>query len=446
MTGVRQGVSNHSLKISTTPSKGRSVISLRILTAYLRCSPMIGLAPAAAAFLTFYAWPGRNYQPESGHVVTSFLMSGLIVINPLCAGAGAWLSYRAKTRGIQQIRALAIRAGRLDRLIEPSVAFLLVFIAINAAAVTCAIALAMTDIDAGGIEWPALQSTALACFIFIGFGGALGRLLPFPVTPPAAAVLSYIFEIFSTSSYGDWWTLYLPVLGPTPQPFYGWRNNVFSIQLVWFIGAAVLIVICSLWRDLGTRSQYVTLSVTVAVIVTSVVLISPFKGRWESDSVSPFTYDCSGSSLSICTHPAFTTTQAELHTYFDPLQHKLADTPSAFSRLEQRPRGIDGAASTGSAAFHLDSTDQRVVAGSLQEFVESLLNSESCFSESAVAGRPYQDVVAEWLLNYSTNIQFASDRASRDWFQGLSEASKAKWLAEHYEKFSDCALSGEDFR
>jgi hypothetical protein len=226
------------------------------------------------------------------------------------------------------------------------------------------------------------------------------------------------------------------------------HGGTFLVQAAWFAVLLALLAALSPVAELDEGHPACRRPLLLLVITTAVAL-QPFHGRWLAPGADSFSGTlASEQRREICVHPAFASTLMELPGLYGPIMSKLESTPAGVTRLEQRPRGIDGAASPGALPISFDNAAAGTLDASVVEFINNLLKLD-CYTAAGAKAQPWETVVADWLEGDLDGGQPLKDpfanAAAAQWFSGLTPSGRHTWFVAHYSAFTNCTLSKTDF-
>lgn len=217
----------------------------------------------------FGGWPGR-WMPFAASIRNSFL-----VLAPVVVAIGAWQAGRERRRRIREQLAATARPGWQPLVTTwaavtlGATAGLLVIIAAGAALV------APVATYAGGGWWWVLAVAVPALAAMSALGVALGRAVPFRLTAPVAAIVTYSLMVYAHDDagrlYGAEWLA--PILAR-----FGGGDTRFDWQLsfqqgLWFVGLAATVLVLG-----GARRKWVALMPAAVAAAGAVPLLggSPY--------------------------------------------------------------------------------------------------------------------------------------------------------------------------
>lgn len=305
---------------------------------------------ALGLYAAFQAIPRDGFSwPQA---VYSLGQAGL-VMGPVAAGFAAWSGSRARRRRMLSTESLAARSA-----VQPALTELAAFAVWTAAAyaVVVAVVFTATSLETHWSGPDLLRTFAgmVGILLQASLGYALGRLIPFRLTPlvVAFALYAWVGGFQSSQSFFQW-NLFLPDNLQLYDVYVHLNQNVSAVQVFWYLSLAAFAL--SVWAVLRVRSRTAALALATAVAATagSFALVNSFHGR-ENLPGAYVVQSCAGRDPVICLHPSLTRTRAAVRQAVTPIVTRLAGTPFAVSLLEQRPRGVGGEPSPGGIAFGLD--------------------------------------------------------------------------------------------
>ncbi len=220
-------------------------------------------------------WPGR-WMPFAASIRMSFLS-----LAPFAVACGAWQAGRERRRRIGEQLAAAARpswqplVATWAAVTLGATAGLLVVMGAGAALV------APVATYAGGGWWWLLAVAALAMAAMTAVGVALGRALPFRLTAPVAAIVTYTLLVYAVDDAGrlygaEWLT---PVLSYYEAPGSMLESGVSLLQALWFTGLAGTVLALAG----GRRKWFAAVPAALAAAGAVPLLGGPPYASWELD-------------------------------------------------------------------------------------------------------------------------------------------------------------------
>jgi hypothetical protein len=396
-------------------------------------------------------WPGVDiWRNASQSVVASVELLG-----PAMAGVAAWCAGRDRRRGTDYLDDLAARPAGTAVLVH--LAAIIVCSVIAYAVVLIAVfARTLPGARWGGPMWLWIFAGCLGLVVQAVAGFIIGRWLPFRFVPPLVAIACYVGQIYLINGGGA--TTFLAAINLQQQDvLFDTNQTLLAAQALWYAGLAAVIIL--LWlaasRRLRRPAGLAALAAATVAAGAGGSLVLSQHGHFIVGPTA-FTYDCGGTSPQVCLQPAFGAGIGELDTTIKPVAARLAGTPWAIHRIEQRDRGIGSTPSPGAVPLFLD--DFRA-GWALEDTVEMLgivmygpdgLNP--CIWNDAKAEDPkdpgqFNDLVAAWIVNDAGLFQAGNSAGTKaaHWFLALTEAQRKQWLSAHVQSIRSCSLTAADF-
>jgi hypothetical protein len=391
---------------------------------------------------------GLGYWPDALAAVNS---TGVIVA-AMAAGLAAWVGGRERRRRLAYLRASATipswwmaLAEVLAVLVWVTVAYLVVLAIVAGRVVT------LHPNGRFGLAFAAVTWLGIAVFTVLGYG--LGRGLSSRFVPLLAAVVPYGLYLVNSDRSGRPWYLLFPFLDEIVPVYDPPQRGLHDRQVLWLGGVLLLTVGVALGRRLSRRGLAVVLVPGLLLAATGAALLLPYGGRFHPREVAAYPYTCSSGRVEICVHPAFKRALPQLQPRFDALAAVLQKTPAAFTRLEQRPRGVGAEPSPGATAIHLDDLRPSFALQAQDEFVTDLLDVDACFKQDTEElGFFLTQLVHRWLVapaDVATGppqAEVDSYERARRFLTGARAEQVQLWLSRHYQLFTTCSLTAADFR
>lgn len=199
-------------------------------------------------------------------------------------------------------------------------------------------------------------------------------------------------------------------------------------QLLWYSGAAVVVVTgWALRRRESTRVMLDSLAAGAVAAVCGAAVILAQDGR----ALQPgfvVNWQCEGRAPQLCLHPAVRAARPALAAQIDPIAARLAGTPFALSRVEQRPRGPGSIPSPGAVAFGLDDTRPESVRLAGQDVAVNAFGfQDNCFTDNGPKdGYFLAQLLASWPLatcRPSSRERRRRLRRNRGWLPALAASA-----------------------
>lgn len=157
-------------------------------------------------------------------------------------------------------------------------------------------------------------------------------------------------------------------------------------------------------------------------------------------------FSCAGTAPEVCLHPAFESGTAAITREFAAVQSRLAPTPFALRRVEQRPRGMGSAPSPGAVPFGLDAFRQQDIAEAAIEVVGYEFGARSC-GPRLTTESPWLAMIVQAWANGQGGFQplDGTERTAASGFDALSEQQKQHWITLQADALRTCTLTARDF-
>jgi hypothetical protein len=407
--------------------------------------PLLFGVSAVAAFR--FLWPGFSVWDNASAAV----VSSVFLLGPLAAGLAAWAGTRERRRRTEYLRLLTARHPTAPPLVELAAALIWPLVAY--AAVTAAV-FAKTAVNAtwghpNGL-WVAAGAAGLALHAVVGY--IAGRAFPHVWLPPTVAVVAYVVAAWGNLQYRKPWFFLSAVNTQEGGVFDRLNSTLFAGQIAWYLGLAGTAVLA--WITISTpRRRAITLACLVAAATLAGGGAAVVRAQHNRLDTKPadFAYRCSATQPEICVHPAFANELPALTREFTALHRRVADTPLDFVRLEQRARP-----GTGAFTINYIETSGGTAKLALSSYLFAEVEPEHRCPPAGVdiqsreAGDYFffQRLVVAWLLDDPSMAAPVrpEQRAALAWFAGLTVEQQREWFASHYQQFTTCALTREDFR
>ena len=413
----------------------------------LLATPILLILGVAAARNVVSSWTLWNNFSQG-------IAASLQLMGPAAAAVSAAAGLRARRNGTRDTEQLSARGPQ--SVIFAELTALLVWILATLVVLAATLA-ALTALHAEwgrpSLSWLLETFAALAGHVVLGY--VAGRLLPYMLTPLVVAGLVYLANAVLLAR-PDRWSYFLSLLNVQLWlPFDSLNSRALLWQTLWLLGVSAILIALALARAKAAERSTATWALGgVAIAMTSALFLhADDRGFWTLNSKIEWT--CQGSMPELCLHPAFSSSRGALTADFSAVYQRLRNTPFAFDRIEQRPRGLGSRPSRPTAvAFALDDPTQTNYADAVVGLAANALTAgEQC--SPAVGTMPpspesisLEQVVVAWASASSSVIPPGDPTVehSQSWFSGLAETARQRWLTDHAGAVRRCTLSAADFR
>ncbi|HST66360.1 MAG TPA: hypothetical protein VLM05_14340, partial [Mycobacteriales bacterium] len=166
-------------------------------------------------------------------------------------------------------------------------------------------------------------------------------------------------------------------------------------------------------------------------------------------------WTCGGTAPQVCLHPAFVGSREALDADFRSVYRRLDGTPFAFTRVEQRPRGIGSRTdSSNTVAFAIDDPVHADYADAVVDVAaNALTGGQQCVQEpdaapSSTTGIALEQVLVAWAAGFPSVVSSGDPAATAAFaeYTALSGPAQRAWLALHVDAVRHCTLTSADFR
>ncbi|MFC5179834.1 hypothetical protein [Actinomadura harenae] len=403
-----------------------------------RARPLAGAAVLAASGIAA-AWPtllpGVAYWDNS--IVA--LVNAVRVMGPVAAGFAALAG--ARERRLDYLRVVTSRSPITGVLFDLA---LLIMVALASYAVVVGVIVVRTlmRVEAGQPALLGLTAASASLALHVTVGYLAGRLVPRSTTAlvvPAAAAVWAAARLPGTS----WWSLLPPAALHRVELFTGLNPVVLADQTVCAAGLGIALTLAYCWWV--TRRAALLLGVAAALVLTGAVTVRLHGTHGTAVQASPAADVCHEWPLRVCVHPALAPALPTLEETLTPLAARLAETPAAFTRVEQRPGPGPGPALVrhGLVRLYLPGELGPGFADEvLRDVRDGLLRPGACTGR-ARPPREYEALVDAWLLGEGAPV--ISDRGASRRFGLWDEEDRRVWLRAHFGRYRKCSLDASDF-
>ncbi|MFG6194622.1 hypothetical protein [Nonomuraea sp. JJY05] len=362
--------------------------------------------------------------------IVAAVIGSLRMTGPVAAAFAAWVALRKR-------RALRGRSLTTWRALKAPLAIVVVVLgSFGATVLVLAVKTVLTD-QSGRLSLSGLGMGMAGLALYSVIGWVAGWVVPKVFTPPLAGLACY--GVFSWLADDRGWADKLaPGTGEPYDLFQGLSGAPFFDQTIWLLGITAALLLG--WAALVTRQALVLacalLSVLAAGMGVSRVLAQP-----KPAAAVDIAYSCQDWPITVCVHPGMRAGLTELGAAFTQIASRLAGTPAAFTRVEQRPLGEELKPSNGLAPIHVPDLSAGFAEEAAYEYIESL--AARC---PGTVADGYREIVMAWLRGEPLpGGPLPEHQYAASWFSWLSEHQRREWLRMFYSDFRNCGLSSMYF-
>ncbi|MEW9547576.1 hypothetical protein [Nonomuraea sp. NPDC050783] len=362
--------------------------------------------------------------------IVAAVIGSLRLTGPVAAAFAAWVALRKR-------RALRGRSLSTWRALKAPLAIVMVVLgSFGATVLVLAVKTVLTD-QAGRLSLPGLGMGMAGLALYSVIGWVAGWVLPKAVTPPLAGLACYVAFSWLADDRG-WADKLAPGTGEPYDLFQGLSATAFFDQTIWLLGLTATLLLG--WAALVTRQALVLACALLAVLAAGMG-ISRVLAQTRPVAAQDITYACQDWPITVCVHPGMRAGLTELGAAFTQVALRLAGTPAAFTRVEQRPLGDELRPSNGLAPIHVPDLSAGFAEKAAHEYIESL--ASRC---PGTAADGYRSIVMAWLRGEPLpGGPLAEHQYAASWFASLGEYQRREWLRMFYNDFQNCRLSGIHF-
>ncbi|MFC4015517.1 hypothetical protein ACFOY2_50490 [Nonomuraea purpurea] len=362
--------------------------------------------------------------------IVAAVIGSLRLTGPVAAAFAAWVALRKR-------RALRGRPLTTWRALKAPLAIVVVVLgSFGATVLVLAVKTVLTD-QAGRVSLPGLGMGMAGLALYSVIGWVAGWVLPKAFTPPLAGLACYGAFSWLADNRG-WADKLAPGTGEPYDLFQGLNGAPFFDQTIWLLGITAALLLG--WAALVTRQALVLVCALLAVLAAGMgvsrVLTQPKPAAAED-----IAYTCQEWPITVCVHPGMRAGLTELGAAFTQIASRLAGTPAAFTRVEQRPLDDELKPSNGLAPIHVPDLSAGFAEEAAYGYIDSL--APRCVDPIAEG---YRALVMAWLrgepLPQGPSPEHQYVTAS---FSYWSEHQRREWLRMFYSDFQQCRLSGTHF-
>ncbi|MFG1702919.1 hypothetical protein ACFLIM_06980 [Nonomuraea sp. M3C6] len=362
--------------------------------------------------------------------IVAAVIGSLRLTGPVAAAFAAWVALRKR-------RALRGRSLTTWRALKAPLAIVVVVLgSFGATVLVLAVKTVLTD-QAGRLSLSGLGMGMAGLALYSVIGWVAGWVAPNALTPPVAGLACY--GVFSWLADDRGWADKLaPGTGEPYDLFQGLSGAPFFDQTIWLLGITAALLLG--WAALVTRQALVLACALLAVLAAGMgvarVLTQPKPAAAED-----IAYSCQEWPITVCVHPGMRAGLTELGAAFTQIASRLAGTPAAFTRVEQRPLDDELKPSSGLAPVHVPDLSAGFAEEAAYEYIDSL--SARC---PGMVADGYREIVMAWLRGEPLpGGPMPEHQYAASWFSGLSEHQRREWLRMFYSDFQRCGLSSTHF-
>ncbi|NUR88729.1 MAG: hypothetical protein HOY71_31965 [Nonomuraea sp.] len=376
------------------------------------------------------AWSVLIPGVDAWENIVAAVLGSLRLTGPVAAAFAAWVAIRKR-------RVLRGRSMSTWRALKLPLAIVLVVTGSFAATVlVLAVKTVLTE-QSGQLSLSGLGMGMAGLALYSVIGWVAGWLAPHLVTPPLTGLACY--GLFSWLAGRESWADKLaPGTGEPYDLFQGFDGAAFTDQTIWLAGIALALLLG--WAAVVTR-QALTLACALLAVLAAGAGVARLLAEPKPAAAQEIAYSCQDWPITVCVHPGMQAGLTELGAAFTSIASRLAGTPAAFTRVEQRPLDDTLEHQAGLAQIHLPDLSAGFADQAAYEYVESL--APKC--EGTVASG-YREIVLAWLRGEPLpGGPLPEHQYAAAWFSGLSEHQRREWLRMFYSDFQSCKLSSRHF-
>ncbi|MFC0862982.1 hypothetical protein ACFHYQ_11830 [Sphaerimonospora cavernae] len=282
----------------------------------------------------------------------------------------------------------------------------------------------------------AMCVAGLALYVMIGW--TAGWVLPFAVTPVIAGIGTY--GLFTWVAVGSSWADRLTPATRRPYDlFAGVGEAAFTDQTLWLMGLSTALLLG--WIALVTRRMLAMVATVIAMLAAGTGAARLVAEPRTVAATERLASSCQSWPFPVCVRPSMRDGLTELAGVFTMLARRLADTPAAFDRVEQRDRADHAPVPPGVAVVHLDDLGAGFTRRAVTEFLDRL--ARPC---PGTISNGYRSIVVSWLRGEPLPAgPLPEHRYAAVWFSGLTEDQRHNWLRMFYSDFASCRLQSRHF-
>ncbi|MGI5491991.1 hypothetical protein [Microtetraspora malaysiensis] len=359
------------------------------------------------------------------------VIGSLRLTGPVAAAFAAWVAARRR-------RADRLRALTTWQAVRPPLAILMVVVGSFAATMTVLTVRALITGEGDGPLPGGVAMGAAGLSLYVVAGWVVGWVVPVAVAPLAAGFGTY--ALFTWLAGGAPWADRLAPAVHDPYDALRMMPAAFTDQALWLVGITTAILLG--WAALITR-QALALAAAMIALLAAGTGVARLLGEPQQVAVRENIayYTCQEWPIVVCVHPGMRGGLGELGSTFTTIAARLAGTPAAFNRVEQRSRSDTEEAGKGIVPIHVDDLDPGYADRAASEFVEGL--ARPCPGSPAGG---YRAIVVAWLRDEPLpSGPLPEHRHAAAWFARLTETQRRDWLRMFFRDFATCRLQSRYF-
>ncbi|WP_327584906.1 hypothetical protein OHA25_55865 [Nonomuraea sp. NBC_00507] len=362
--------------------------------------------------------------------IVAAVIGSLRLTGPVAAAFAAWVALRKR-------RALRGRSLTTWRALKAPLAIVVVVLgSFGATVLVLAIKTVLTD-QAGRLSLSGLGMGMAGLALYSVIGWVAGWVLPRTFTPPLAGLGCYGAFSWLADDRG-WADKLAPGTGEPYDLFQGLSGAPFFDQTIWLLGITAALLLG--WAALVTRQALVLACALLAVLAAGMG-VSRVLTQTKPAAAEDIAYSCQEWPITVCVHPGMRAGLTELGAAFTQIASRLAGTPAAFTRVEQRPLDDALKPSSGLAPIHVPDLSAGFAEEAAYEYIESL--AAKC---PGTVANGYREIVMAWLRGEPLpGGPLPEHQYAASWFSWLSEHQRREWLRMFYSDFQNCGLSSTHF-
>ncbi|HEX4817187.1 MAG TPA: hypothetical protein VFV66_30970 [Nonomuraea sp.] len=362
--------------------------------------------------------------------IVAAVIGSLRLTGPVAAAFAAWVALRKR-------RALRGRSLTTWRALKAPLAIVVVVLgSFGATVLVLAIKTVLTE-QAGRLSLSGLGMGMAGLALYSVIGWVAGWVLPRAYTPPLAGLACYGAFSWLADDRG-WADKLAPGTGEPYDLFQGLSGAPFFDQTIWLLGITAALLLG--WAALVTRQALVLACALLAVLAAGMG-VSRVLAQTRPAAATDIAYTCQEWPITVCVHPGMRAGLTELGAAFTQIASRLAGTPAAFTRVEQRPLDDELKPSHGLAPIHVPDLSAGFAEEAAYEYIESL--AAEC---PGTVADGYRDIVMAWLRGEPLpGGPLPEHQYAASWFSWLSEHQRREWLRMFFSDFQNCGLADTHF-